>query len=255
MSSLSLRGQDKAKKVDFFVMVDAKPEKINGSFGLIPLEDVQIHLTLSNGQHLSSVTTDQGTTLFKGVPAGCEYVAEISPAGYIHAIYHGRVPDKIGFPTEFFTAKFSSESEKEPSFFDEAVRSLSASQGNLSSRMLTDLIEVKQYLLANMFWNKLGVNSNYNMKRESLNSAESQLNDDALLPYPNIIVKTIQEDLDKLNEAVGTNIKVRLGSVWGDRRELQDAQVEIMTEGGDPDGSAGETETSEPEQVPEEQPV
>ena len=117
--SLAQRGQDKAKKVDFFVMVDAKPEKINGSFGLIPLEDVQIHLTLSNGQHLSSVTTDQGTTLFKGVPAGCEYVAEISPAGYIHAIYHGRVPDKIGFPTEFFTAKFSSESEKEPSFFDD----------------------------------------------------------------------------------------------------------------------------------------
>ena len=144
---------------------------------------------------------------------------------------------------------------KEPSFFDEAVRSLSASQGNLSSRMLTDLIEVKQYLLANMFWNKLGVNSNYNMKRESLNSAESQLNDDALLPYPNIIVKTIQGDLDKLNEAVGSDIKVRLGSVWGDRRELQDAQVEIMTEGGDPDGSSGETETSEPEQVPEEQPV
>ena len=57
--------------------------------------------------------------MFKGLPACCEYVAEISPAGYIHSIYHGRVPDKIGFPTEFYTAKFSSESEKEPSFFDD----------------------------------------------------------------------------------------------------------------------------------------
>lgn len=129
---------------------------------------------------------------------------------------------------------------KEPGFYDEAVRSLGSSQ-NISSDMLTDLIEVKQYLLANMFWNRLGVNSNYNMKRESLNSAESQLNDDALLPYPSIIQKTIQQDLDKLNEATGSNIRVRLGSVWADREELQEAQVEIMTEGGQSDGSSGET--------------
>ena len=46
---------------------------------------------------------------------------------------------------------------------------------------LTDLIEYEQYLKASLF-NELGLNANYNMKRESLNSAESQLNNDALTP-------------------------------------------------------------------------
>lgn len=109
---------DGEKKVGFYVMAST-PDNLNGSCALIPLEGVQIYLTLSNGQRLSSVTSDEGTVLFKGVPAGCEYVAEISPEGYTHAIYHGRVPAKIGFPAEFYTVKPSSESEKEQSFFED----------------------------------------------------------------------------------------------------------------------------------------
>ena len=109
---------DGEKKVGFYVMAST-PDNLKGSCALIPLEGVQIYLTLSNGQRLSSLTSDQGTVLFKGLPAGCEYVAEISPKGYIHAIYHGRVPAKIGFPEEFYTAKPSSESEKEQSFFED----------------------------------------------------------------------------------------------------------------------------------------
>ena len=110
---------DGEKKVGFYVMVATPPDNVKGSCALIPLEGVQIYLTLSNGQRLSSVTSDEGTVLFKGVPAGCEYVAEISPEGYTYAIYHGRVPAKIGFPVEFDTAKPSSESEKEQSFFED----------------------------------------------------------------------------------------------------------------------------------------
>lgn len=109
---------DGEKKVGFYVMAST-PDNLKGSCALIPLEGVQIYLTLSNGQRLSSVTSDEGTVLFKGVPAGCEYVAEISPEGYTHAIYHGRVPAKIGFPAEFYTVKPSSESEKEQSFFED----------------------------------------------------------------------------------------------------------------------------------------
>ncbi len=51
---------------------------------------------------------------------------------------------------------------------------------------LTDLIEYHQYLKAGLF-NEIGLNSNYNMKREAINSNESQLNDDALHPLIDII--------------------------------------------------------------------
>ena len=117
LSILAQNVSDGEKKVGFYAIIEAQPEK--GSYALTPLEDVQIHLTLSNGQHLSLVTSDQGTVVFKGVPADCEYVAEISPNGYTTAIYHGRIPAKAGFPNEFYTVKSSSESENEPSFFED----------------------------------------------------------------------------------------------------------------------------------------
>ena len=107
------------KTVDFSVIVESPPDKIDGGYALIPLDDVQIHLTLSNGQHLSTVTWNYGNALFKGVPAGCEYVAEISHDGYATAIYHGRIPAKKSFPNEFYMARSSSESEKAPSFFED----------------------------------------------------------------------------------------------------------------------------------------
>lgn len=47
--------------------------------------------------------------------------------------------------------------------------------------MLKEVIECKQYLKAS-FENSIGLNANYNMKRESLNNDEIALNDDNLLP-------------------------------------------------------------------------
>ncbi len=47
--------------------------------------------------------------------------------------------------------------------------------------MLKEVIECKQYLKAS-FENSIGLNANYNMKRESLNDDEIALNDDNLLP-------------------------------------------------------------------------
>lgn len=107
------------KKAGLYVMVSTLPEKTEGSFSLVNLMGVQVYLTLSDGRRLSSVTSDQGTTFFKGVPSGGEYIAEVSAKGYSLAIYHGRVPAKIGFPKELCVAKSSLESEQEPSFFED----------------------------------------------------------------------------------------------------------------------------------------
>lgn len=90
--------------------------------------------------------------------------------------------------------------------------------GTSNTNAITNLIELEQYLKASMF-NELGLNANYNMKRESLNSAESQLNDDALLPLVDNMLKCRKIAIDKVNAMYGTNISVEFSSSWEDNAE------------------------------------
>ena len=98
---------------------------------------------------------------------------------------------------------------------------------------LTDLIEYHQYLKAGLF-NELGLNSNYNMKRESINSNESQLNDDMLHPFIDEMLKERREALEKVNEMFGTNISVDFDSAWKDNEIENEAaidSIEAQTDG------------------------
>lgn len=78
---------------------------------------------------------------------------------------------------------------------------------------LTDLIEYHQYLKAGWF-NDIGLNANYNMKRESLNSNETQLNDDMLMPLIDNMLLERQQAVDKINQKFGLNIEVNYSSAW-----------------------------------------
>lgn len=86
-----------------------------------------------------------------------------------------------------------------------------------STNAIQNLIELQQYLKASQY-NDLGLNANYNMKRESLNSTESQLNDDALMPFIDDMIKNREEGLDQFNKMFGTNIKVKKSSAWMDNQ-------------------------------------
>ena len=90
---------------------------------------------------------------------------------------------------------------------------------------LTDLIEYHQYLKAGLF-NELGLNSNYNMKREAINSNESQLNDDALHPLIDDMLRMRQEGLKEVNEMFGTNITVSFNSAWEENEKENDLMLE-----------------------------
>lgn len=78
---------------------------------------------------------------------------------------------------------------------------------------IKELIELKQYLVGS-FYQEIGVNANYNMKREALNSAESSLNDSALIPLIQDILNSIQIGLDTFNNKIGTNIKIKFSELW-----------------------------------------
>ena len=87
-----------------------------------------------------------------------------------------------------------------------------------------DIIELKQYIIGS-FYQKLGIQSNFNMKREALNSAESALNDDILYPLIDEMLEQRQEGIKKINEMYGTNISVELSSVWKQLREQEEEAV------------------------------
>ena len=87
-----------------------------------------------------------------------------------------------------------------------------------------DIIELKQYIIGS-FYQKLGIQSNFNMKREALNSAESALNDDILYPLIDEMLEERQKGAEKINELYGTNISVELSSIWKQLRDQEEQAV------------------------------
>lgn len=101
---------------------------------------------------------------------------------------------------------------------------------------LKDVIESYQYLKGS-WYNDLGLNANYNMKRESINESESDMNEDALLPMIDNMLKSRQDAIEKINEKFGTDIKVKLSSSWEkirteieQREDVIDAEIEQIEE-------------------------
>lgn len=130
-------------------------------------------------------------------------------------------------------------------FFEGLTTQPYGTTGN--TNVLTNIIEMMQYIKAS-WYNEIGLNANYNMKRESINAGESQLNNDALLPLIDDMLRQRQEGAEKVNAMFGTNITVTLASSWQDNQEEIDAeQAAIENEDNDTaeGGETGETETAE----------
>lgn len=128
-----------------------------------------------------------------------------------------------------------------------------------NSNALSQLIEMHQYLKASLL-NELGLNANYNMKRERINSAESELNNDGLLPLVDDMLEMRKQAAEKINAMFGTDITVEKASAW-EFRQLA-AEVDAMNPEGVEDEAPAENDQEEapaepdqeeaPEEAPEE---
>ena len=98
----------------------------------------------------------------------------------------------------------------ESAFFD-GVKLQSIANSN--SSYLQQFIELQQYLKASLF-NELGLNANYNMKREAIGGNEASLNEDFLLPFIDDMLQCRREALEKINAMFGTEITVDFSSSW-----------------------------------------
>lgn len=138
--------------------------------------------------------------------------------------------------------------------FFKGVNMQTATTGN--TQYITQLVEIVQYYKANML-NELGLNANYNMKRERLNTGEVAMNVDVLLPYVDNMLHERQKALKQVNEMFGTEINVRLGSSWYLEHENYESLVtgvEVATEEereNDPTNEA--TDTDQPAATEEQQ--
>ena len=123
-----------------------------------------------------------------------------------------------------------------------------------NSMYITQLIELIQYYKASMF-NELGLNANYNMKRERLNLGEVSMNIDVLLPYVDNMLRERQNAVEKINKMFNTEISVKLVSSWGLERDNYNtlaADLETSKENPDPIETDGnDTETTETEETEE----
>ena len=98
-----------------------------------------------------------------------------------------------------------------------------------SANQIGQLIELLQYFKASAF-NEIGLNANYNLKRERLNTSEVQMNVDALNPYVDNMLQERKTAVDKINEMFGTEISVELGSSWAIRKNETETKNEEENE-------------------------
>lgn len=116
-----------------------------------------------------------------------------------------------------------------------------------NSVYITQLIELIQYYKASMY-NELGLNANYNMKRERLNLGEVSMNVDVLLPYVDDMLKERQNAVEKINAMFDTEISVKLASSWGLERDSYNAlaaDLETAKENPEPTDEPDPTEETQ----------
>lgn len=137
--------------------------------------------------------------------------------------------------------------------FFEGVKMQSPPSNNGS--YLTQFIEYQQYFLGS-FFNEIGLNANFNMKRESIAKSESSLNEDSMLPLCQNMLMCRQQDFAVVNKMFGLDIKVSFDSAWLQNAleiamELQNMRsggnqmANSLADGGNDDQAAGEDQGTE----------
>ena len=110
-------------------------------------------------------------------------------------------------------------------FILDAIKSLPFSNSNGNN--IVQLLEERQYIKGS-WWNEFGVQSNYNMKRETITSSENILNVDSLLPMIDDMKKCRQEGIERVKNVFGVEWKVDFSSAWKKLKTELQLKEDIM---------------------------
>ena len=97
---------------------------------------------------------------------------------------------------------------------------------------LLNLIEAHQYILAS-FFNEIGIPSNWNMKRERVNTAETQLMTGSLDISVYSMERNLQREIERVNELFGTEISVVFNGIKDEEDSTEDSTEELTKESED----------------------
>ena len=109
-------------------------------------------------------------------------------------------------------------------------------------KYIQQFIELNQYLKATAY-NEIGLNANFNMKRERLNQNEVDLNTSILIPLADDMLEERKKAVELINEKYGLNISVDLSSVWKMTKESVDNATQTEETETQEDKAETETET------------
>ena len=90
---------------------------------------------------------------------------------------------------------------------------------------IIQLIELQQYLKAS-WYNEIGLNANFNMKREYLSEEELRASTDVLLPLIDDMLRCRKDAIEVVNSIYGTSISVDKNSAWENKQEELDTAQE-----------------------------
>ena len=113
-----------------------------------------------------------------------------------------------------------------------------------SANVIIQLIELQQYLKAS-WYNEIGLNANFNMKREYLSEEELMAQTDTLIPLIDDMLRCRQEAIEVVNSTFGTSISVDKNSAWENKQNELDTEQEYkeaQVESTKPDGDSKEQE-------------
>lgn len=109
-----------------------------------------------------------------------------------------------------------------------------------SNTTLLPLIEHHQYIKSEWLAD-LGLDSNWNGKREAVNSAETALNKDYLMPLIDQMLVERQRGLERVKDLFGVEMTVSLNSSWETNSKEEDAELEQIENAADASEDTGET--------------
>lgn len=115
--------------------------------------------------------------------------------------------------------------------FADGVKVMNATTGQ--SNTVIQLIELQQYLKAS-WYNEIGLNSNFNMKRQYMSADEVNSSADIMLPLIDNMFFSRQQAVEAINKEFGTNITVEKDSAWEKKQIQADLSTTLNPETGEP---------------------
>lgn len=113
---------------------------------------------------------------------------------------------------------------------------------NGNSQLITQFIQLMQYIKASSL-NDLGINANFQMKKERLITTEIDINEDSLIPFSENMLDCRKKGTDDINALFGTDISVKMACVWKEQADIHEKDIVNENSGiDDSDIKGGENE-------------